>query len=281
MKLFGVLGNPVAHSLSPAMMNAAFTAEGISAVYVPFRVEPEDLTDALRGLKALGAVGVNVTIPHKLGAFAWVSERTEEAELVQAVNVVRFTSSGAVGHNTDVSGWWRSVEHAMPQEPLRVVVLGAGGSVQAILAALSIHRAGIDVGIAARRAEAVLQLDKQFGHRLHLRHVAWADRHQAVADANAVIQCTPLGMWPNADTSPIDDPTVFSPGQLVQDIVYRPLETTFLRMAKEAGATVVDGASMLIWQGVDAYEWWLSQKAPAQVMADAVYSALNKERGAQ
>ncbi|GLG00332.1 shikimate dehydrogenase (NADP+) [Alicyclobacillus hesperidum subsp. aegles] len=281
MKLFGVLGNPVAHSLSPAMMNAAFTAEGISAVYVPFRVEPEDLSDALRGLKALGAVGVNVTIPHKLGAFAWVSERTEEAELVQAVNVVRFTSTGAVGHNTDVSGWWRSVEHAMPQEPLRVVVLGAGGSVQAILAALSIHRPGIDVGIAARRAEAVLLLDKQFGDRLHLRHVAWADRHQAVADANAVIQCTPLGMWPNADMSPIDDPTVFSPGQLVQDIVYRPLETTFLRMAKEAGATVVDGASMLIWQGVDAYEWWLSQKAPAQVMADAVYSALNKERGAQ
>ncbi|GMA56180.1 hypothetical protein GCM10025858_06830 [Alicyclobacillus sacchari] len=113
MKLFGVLGNPVAHSLSPAMMNAAFAADGIDAIYVPFRVESEDLDDALRGLKALGAVGVNVTIPHKLGAFAWVSERTREAELVQAVNVVRFTGSGAIGHNTDVSGWWRSVEHAM------------------------------------------------------------------------------------------------------------------------------------------------------------------------
>ncbi|GMA56179.1 hypothetical protein GCM10025858_06820 [Alicyclobacillus sacchari] len=123
-------------------------------------------------------------------------------------------------------------------------------------------------------------MDKQFGNRLHLRHVPWADRHQAVGDAHAVIQCTPLGMWPNADASPIDDPEVFRPGQLVQDIVYRPLETAFLKMAKAAGATVVDGASMLLWQGVDAYEWWLSRKAPAQVMADAVYGTLNKERAA-
>lgn len=277
MKLFGVIGKPVMHSLSPAMMNAAFRAQGVEAVYLPFQVEPGDLVDALRGLRAIGAVGINVTIPHKLGVYDWVEARTEEAEMARAVNVVRFTPTGGVGHNTDVGGWWASVAPFLGEGALRVAVLGAGGSVQAILTALAKERPGSQVCVCCRRHEQAEQLAARYADWLSIRHVPWSDRHEAIARADLVVQCTPIGMWPNGEESPVDSPDCFHAQQVVQDIVYRPLRTAFLRQAEARGAKVVDGASMLIWQGVKAYEWWLDREAPVDVMRRAVYGALERE----
>ena len=276
MKLFGVIGKPVMHSLSPAMMNAAFQAQGVDAVYLPFQVEPGDLVDALQGLRAIGAVGINVTIPHKLGVYQWVSARTEEARRAGAVNVVRFTPTGAVGHNTDVGGWWASVAPFLGEGSLRAAILGAGGSVQAILTALAGERPGSEVLVCCRRPEQAEALAARYGEWLSVRHVPWPDRHEAIARADLVVQCTPIGMWPHGDESPVEAPDCFQAHQ-VEDIVYRPLHTVFLRQAEARGAKVVDGASMLIWQGVKAYEWWLEREAPVEVMQRAVYEALERE----
>ncbi|WP_367306212.1 shikimate dehydrogenase [Alicyclobacillus acidocaldarius] len=277
MRLFGVIGKPVMHSLSPAMMNAAFRAQGVDAVYLPFQVEPGDLVDALRGLRAIGAVGINVTIPHKLGVYDWVDARTEAAEMARAVNVVRFTPTGAVGHNTDVSGWWASVAPFLGESSLKVAILGAGGSVQAILTALAKERPGSEVLVCCRRPEQAEALAARYSDWLSVRHVAWPDRHEAIARADLVVQCTPIGMWPRGEESPVESPECFQPHQVVQDIVYRPLHTVFLRQAQARGAKIVDGASMLIWQGVKAYEWWLEREAPVEVMQRAVYEALERE----
>lgn len=259
------------------MMNAAFRAQGVEAVYLPFEVEPGDLVDALRGLRAIGAVGINVTIPHKLGVYDWVEARTEVAEMARAVNVVRFSPSGATGHNTDVGGWWASVAPHVGEGALRVAVLGAGGSVQAILTALAKERPGSEVSICCRRQEQADALAARYGSWLRVRYAAWADRHEAIAQADLVVQCTPVGMWPRSGESPVESPDCFHARQVVQDIVYRPLHTAFLRQAEARGATTVDGASMLVWQGVKAYEWWLDRAAPVEVMRRTVYEALERE----
>lgn len=280
MKLFGLLGYPVGHSASPAMMNEAFRTQQENAVYVPFGVAPEQLSTALVGLRALGASGVNVTIPHKRAAFEWVSGHTSEAELVGAVNTIRFDGMQAVGHNTDVSGWWRSVKDHVPQGDIAIVLLGAGGAAMAILAALATHRPQARIAIVARNPDAVSILKGRVSQDIQVEHKSWADRHIAVGHAQVVIQTTPIGMWPHANGSPIDDASVFSAGQVVQDIVYRPRETAFAKMALDQGATVVDGLSMLVYQGVDAYEWWLSREAPVTEMFDAAERHLRADGSA-
>ncbi|WAH38517.1 shikimate dehydrogenase [Alicyclobacillus dauci] len=278
MKLFGVVGFPIGHSSSPAMMNAAFREQGEDAVYVPFAVKPEQFEQAFNGLAALGAVGVNVTIPHKVSAFNWVDQRTPEATSVGAVNTIRFSDDGAIGHNTDVSGWWRSVADHVPTGNPTIEIVGAGGAAMAVLAAISANRPNASVGVIARREEAVQALQHRFIDTIAIDFVPWDVRNEALANANVVIQTTPIGMWPRVDDSPVTDAGVFSPGQVVQDIIYRPRVTNFAKLAMDGGATVVDGLSMLVYQGVDAYEWWLGKKAPVESMFRAVEEHLGTER---
>lgn len=277
MKLFGLLGNPVGHSLSPAMMNAAFAVDAEAAIYLPFAVPSERIGIALDGLSALGAYGVNVTIPHKHAAYSWVKERTDAALRVGAVNAVRFHPDGAIGHNTDVSGWWKSVADDMPVTSTNMVVIGAGGAAMAILAAMSLYRPNVPIVVIARKESAVTSLQRHFSEDLDVSYVPWDSRNHAISSAGVVIQTTPVGLWPHTEHSPVDDEAVFSPHQVVQDIVYRPLTTRFLQMAKQRGAKTIDGASMLIYQGVDAYEWWLSHPAPRREMTKVIYDALRLE----
>ncbi|GEO26801.1 shikimate dehydrogenase (NADP+) [Alicyclobacillus acidoterrestris] len=278
MKLFGLLGYPVGHSASPAMMNAAFAADGETAVYVPFAVTPERIEEALVGLSALGAVGVNVTVPHKVAAFHWVKTHTDEARRIGAVNTIRFTEDGAIGHNTDVSGWWRSIGHHVQSASPSFAVIGAGGAAMAILAAMATHRPQANVTVIARRASQVAALARRFDAELSIQYAPWEKRNAVLAEANVIVQTTPIGMWPEVNQSPVTDAGVFQPGQIVQDIVYRPRETMFARLAKSRGAVVVDGADMLIYQGVDAYEWWLGHQAPVDVMFAAVNQHLAHEQ---
>ncbi|MFB5189994.1 shikimate dehydrogenase [Alicyclobacillus fastidiosus] len=278
MRLFGLLGYPVGHSASPAMMNAAFQADGEAAVYVPFAVDPEHIREAFTGLAALGAVGVNVTVPHKVAAFDWTDVHTPEAQRIGAVNTIRFSTEGAIGHNTDVSGWWRSIEQQVTGTSPSFAVIGAGGAAMAILAAIATHRKDSVVRVIARREAAVAQLQERFEASLSIEYRPWEKRHEVVSESDVIVQTTPIGMWPNTADSPIEDPSVFQKGMVVQDIVYRPRETRFAKVAKAGGAKVVDGAGMLVYQGVDAYEWWLDHAAPVDVMFQAVNAHLQQEQ---
>ncbi len=268
--LLGLIGWPISHTASPAMMNQAFAVTGKDAVYLPFAVSPSTLSTALDGLAALGALGINVTIPHKTGAFNWVPLHTDEAKLAGAVNTIRFDREGKhIGHNTDVMGWWASIAPYFTDDITRVTILGAGGAALAIAAALTLYRPRVQLEVVARHSENRNHLHSRFSSSLEMHIFDWALRDEIVRNSQLVINTTPIGMWPNTMDSPITDGTVFHRGQIVQDIVYRPLETRFMKLAKENGATVVDGLSMLVGQGISAYEWWFVEPAPKEVMNNA------------
>lgn len=276
MKLFGLLGYPVRHSVSPAMMNATIASMGMEGIYLPFEVEPRKLEDAVKGLMALGAVGVNVTIPHKEKVQAFVHELTQDAKMVGAVNTLKFdaTEQRTIGHNTDAIGWWRSVQERCPERIEQVTVLGSGGAARAVIAALVRYTNVSNVKLVARRREKAEVIQKHFGNLMSIEFVEWAERHAAVHDAELVVNTTPIGMWPHQDESPITDTACFHTMQVVQDIVYRPLETKFMRQAAAAGATVVDGLQMLVYQGAEAFEFWTGRKPPVEVMSTAAKRAL-------
>jgi shikimate dehydrogenase len=297
--LFGLLGWPVAHSASPAMMNAAFAATGIDGVYVAFAVPHARLDTALAGLEALGAGGVNVTIPHKQRAFRWVQTLTRQARLAGAVNTIRFAPSdgdgneavngslvnvelgdegapavGVVGHNTDVEGWWTSLTPHLTKPPERVVIFGAGGAARAALAGLALHAPSAQVSLIAREPIKAAGTADAFAAYIRVRTVPWEERHAAVAEADLVVNATPIGMWPKEDQSPLFDTACLHSGQVVQDMVYRPLETLLLRQAAERGATVVDGLAMLVNQGAAAFTFWTGREAPVAVMREAALAHL-------
>jgi shikimate dehydrogenase len=278
-RLFGLLGWPVEHSVSPDMMKAAFQHMGLDAVYLRFPVRPGRLADAVSGLVALGARGANVTIPYKQDAYRLCTEWTEEARLVGAVNTLRFDAeSGRIyGHNTDVTGWWESVRPYAGSTVRLVTVLGAGGAARAVVAALALHMPGVRVHIAARRLEPVRVMAEDFGQYLDVVPVDWADLEQSIEQSQWVVQCTPIGMWPHVDDSPVADPACFRPGQLVQDLIYRPSPTKFIGQAAAHGCTVQDGLEMLVQQGARALSWWTGLEAPADVMRHAALDALQRQ----
>lgn len=274
-KLYGLLGWPVSHSVSPAMMNAAFAACDVGARYLPFAVSPAHVGDALRGLCGLGAGGVNVTIPHKQAVCQLVDTLTAEARLAGAVNTVRFEPDGSMtGHNTDISGWWQSVSTALVRPPATACILGAGGAARAVLAALSLYASSCKVSVCARNEPQLAALAENENPDLALTVVPWVHRHEAVASAQLVVNATSLGMWPHEQTCPLDDLGCLAAGQVVQDMVYRPRQTHLLSAAAAHGANTVEGLRMLVLQGAAAFTFWTLRDAPIAVMEQAAVAAL-------
>lgn len=275
--IFGVIGWPVGHSASPAMMNAAFSHMGIDARYVSFPVKPEDINDALRGIAALGIRGINVTIPHKQDVAKAVDILSEEAQLTGAVNTVgvELDSGRLRGHNTDIVGWWTSVAENVPKKEGVVTILGAGGACRAIIAAIQLYRPNFEVKLVARRVQQAEELAAVFG-KVKILPTVWADRHDAISGADVVVNTTPIGMWPNSSESPIDDASCLSQGQVVSDIVYRPLETRLLQQAREIGATAIDGLWMLVNQGRASVDYWISKEPDLTVMRNAALAFLSE-----
>lgn len=278
VKLFGLLGWPVAHSASPVMMAAAFKELELDAVYLPFALSPDRFEVGLNGLEALGAVGVNVTIPHKQAAWRNVAEVSQEATLAKAVNTVRFESDSSVrtGHNTDVEGWWQSVRPYLNSPVSEAAVFGSGGAARAVLAALSLHQPQAKVHLLARNAQSAGDLAIDFRDHLDVVPRDWISREKWVERSSLVVNATSVGMWPNVNQSVLPAGTSsFHQGQVVQDAVYRPRKTVFLEQAENRGAATVDGLHMLVGQGAAALEYWLSSPAPADVMMAAAESFLN------
>ncbi|WP_227375818.1 shikimate dehydrogenase [Haladaptatus halobius] len=256
MDVYGLLGNPVGHSLSPPMHEAAYDELGLDARYVTF--EPEAIGPAVEGARALGVRGLNVTIPFKEDVLAHV-EPDALAERIGAVNTVDFSTSTPTGHNTDGEGARRAFErHSVTLDGQSAVVVGAGGAARAIAFALADE--GTAVEIANRtvtRAESLAA------------DVPGASAHgldslpELVSTADVLVNATSVGM--EDDVSPV--PADALHGDLaVMDAVYRPLETRLLREAGARGATTIDGAWMLLFQGVAAFELWTGRNAPVERM---------------
>ncbi|MFC6904692.1 shikimate dehydrogenase [Halalkalicoccus tibetensis] len=272
MDVYGLLGNPVGHSLSPSMHEAAYRELGMDARYVIFEPEAESLRAALQGASALGIKGLNVTIPFKQEVLTMV-ELDELADRIGAVNTIDLTGDRPTGHNTDAVGARRALtDHAVDVDGARAVVVGAGGAARAI--AFVLADAGATIHIANRTKERAEELatavPKSTGHGL-------GDLPELLENADVLINATSVGM--EEDESPVPAGAL-NRHLTVMDIVYRPLETRLLRDAEEAGAATIDGAWMLLYQGVAALERWTGQDAPVEAMNETLRAELAGESGA-
>jgi shikimate dehydrogenase len=264
--VFGILGRPVSHSLSPAMHNAAFHHLGVNAVYTAFPVT--DLAQAVAGLRGLGIRGVSVTIPFKEEVIPLIDELAPQAAHIGAVNTVVNRGGRLIGYNTDWQGAVTALRTQVDLKDRQVLVLGAGGASRAIV--FGIIDAGgrvtlTDVDMA--RAAAVVR---------DLGAVAIPPDALARCPADILVNATPVGMAPEVEGIPLA-PELLDRFAVVMDIVYQPLTTRLLREAQARGAATVDGLQMLIHQGTAQFELFTGLDAPGAVMARAAYGALTAE----
>ncbi|WP_435335260.1 shikimate dehydrogenase [Haloarchaeobius sp. TZWWS8] len=271
MQVYGLVGNPVGHSLSPPMHEAAYETHELDARYVTFEPEPKALRTAIEGADALGIRGLNVTIPFKQDVLDLV-EPDDLAERIGAVNTVDFSGDRPTGHNTDAGGARRALEEQgnATLHGSTAVVVGAGGAGRAVAFALAdagstVHVVNRTVPKAAELAEAV---PGATGHGLDALS-------ELVPAADVLVNATSVGMEEDVSPVPADD---LHDGLVVLDAVYAPLETRLLRDADAAGATTVDGAWMLLYQGAEAFERWTGLDAPIDAMNDTLRARLRSHR---
>jgi 3-dehydroquinate dehydratase/shikimate dehydrogenase len=266
-EVYGVVADPVGHSLSPLLHNAAFDHLGLNKVYVPFRVPREDLAQFIEDAPALGLRGLSVTIPHKEEILPLLTEADGAVRAIGAANTVVFEGAARRGYNTDYHAAMSSLEEAMnlagrgekSLEGRTALLLGAGGVGMAMAHGLS--RRGAQVVVTDGLARKALTLAKRFG----FRSVDWSLRHGVSCDI--LINCTPLGMHPNVDESPFDK-HYLKPSMVVFDVVYNPETTLLVKEARSRNCTVVTGVEMFVRQACLQFKLFTGQDGPAELMRD-------------
>ncbi len=269
-KLCGIIGDPVEHSMSPAMHNAAFKELGIDYVYLPFRVKKEDVGKAIAGMKALNIKGLNVTIPHKVAVLQFLDKLDTLAEKIGAVNTIVNDDGVLSGYNTDAAGFLQALlEKGFEPKGKKVVILGAGGASRAVSFILADR--GAQLTILNRRleldwaTELASRISQTFGKEVKALELTRENLLRALDKADILVNTTSVGMSPDTDQTPVNV-ELLRPDLVVYDIVYNPIKTRLLREAKIAGAKTISGIDMLVWQGVLAFEKWTGQKAPVELM---------------
>ncbi len=264
-RAFGVLGDPIGHSRSPAMHGAAFEALGLPHRYFAFHVRPEGLAAALAGAKALGLGGLNLTVPHKRAACALMDELGPAAQRMGAVNTVCVEGARLVGHNTDGLGFVAGLQELPGSEPDVAVVLGSGGAARAVVDAL-VHEVGAEVRWVSRRPEAL----PAGPWRPH----GWDAMGECLSKAALLVNATTVGMQGGPGQFPSRLPLErLAAGARVVDLVYPRPPGGLLDQAEQAGHHGQDGLPMLLWQGVRALERWLAMSLPPDVV-DAMRQAI-------
>lgn len=277
-RLAALIGDPIEHSFSPLIHNTAYRLQGVDAVYLAIRVTREDLRDAVAGLRALGALGINVTIPHKRDVLPLLDEVRSDAKMIGAVNtiVLQHKPDGVrlVGENTDVTGFLAplaAVRESIHGAP--VVILGAGGAARAVLYACQTALSSQHVTVVARnlaRAERTVRALAANGEEANVRILPFEDAGKAVQEATLIVNTTPVGMYPDDHATPWPRPEMFHPGQVVYDVVYNPAVTRLLHDAESRGAGVVHGAGMLLEQAAAAHMLWTGLKMPVEEVREAI-----------
>ncbi len=275
--IVGLIGHPVEHSFSPPMHNAAFKALGMDYAYVAFDVDPSNLESAIDGAKSLNVKGFNVTIPHKIEVMKHLDEIDEVARLIGAVNTIDFKDMK--GYNTDGIGAVKAIEEVSPIKNRKVVVAGAGGASRAI--SFYIAKYGADeLTILNRNVEKAQNLAQDVldsGLIANVKAGSVSEIKGYLADADILIDTTPVGMHPNIDDEPIAKSVDMHEDLVVFDAVYNPNETVLIRQAINAGAKPVYGIKMLLYQGAESFRIWTGREAPVDVMEDALKRTLNLE----
>jgi shikimate dehydrogenase len=278
----GVFGDPVAHSLSPDMQNAALRACEINAQYARFHIRANEFRSALRFLRNLDFVGVNLTVPHKIAGFAQIDQADESASRAGAVNTIRLRDKKLVGSNTDGEGFLRAIrsEFSVDLRDLRVMIIGAGGGTGRAIAwqcALENCERLVLVNRTLEKANAITERLRPFfmeprvlGPVARLEAVGWEESamRMQIADIDLIVNATPLGMNPS-DPAPIPG-RLIAPHHMVFDCVYGPSNTALLRAAEQAGARSANGLSMLLRQGALSFSIWFDRDPPIDAMRKAL-----------
>lgn len=289
MKRAGVIGYPLGHSLSPAILQAAFDATGVEARYEAWETPPETLEARLDGLRADDALGANVTIPHKETVVPLLDQVEERAESIGAVNTIANESGRLVGYNTDVTGFARALREDAGFDPKgkRAAVLGGGGAARAVALALIEGGASAIVvtgPIPEQLDSLVADLRGLAGTGITLTWSYWQDGTflRVLPEADLLVNCTPVGMrgGETEGQSPVTADLLPARG-IVFDLVYNPLETPLLRAAKERGAKAVSGLGMLVYQAAESFRLWTGQEAPVERMLEVGRQALAAEASGQ
>jgi len=260
-EIYGLVGSPISHSVSPAMHNAAFAATRLDAVYLPFPAADAD--DFVTFGRALGIKGASVTIPFKVSLFDRMDEVYAVARRVGAINTIRSLDGRWIGGNTDASAFLSPLRHRVELNGARVAVMGAGGAARAVAVALSSSNA--QVTIYARdgaKAQEVAMTASAASGTMPPPAGSW----------DLLVNCTPVGMYPNTGETPIDASLLT--GRHVYDLIYNPTMTRLLREAAKAGCQTIGGLEMLVAQAHEQFEWWTGRKPPAGVMREAALKRL-------
>jgi len=261
--LYAVLGDPVAHSLSPLMHNRAFSVVGHKGIYVALKVT--DIGAAIKGIRALGFGGVSVTIPHKVTVMEYLDEIDAMAVKIGAVNTIVNRDGRLVGFNSDYLGAVRALQDVTSLRGKSVAIIGAGGAARA--AGVSVMSEGATVTIVNRSVHRGEALAAEMG----------ADFSPLTefdgAETDILVHTTPVGMTPREQDSPVK-PEVLRPSMVVMDIVYNPLRTRLLQEAERIGCVTINGVAMFVYQGAFQFELWTKQPAPLEIMRETVSEAL-------
>ena len=277
--LLGVIGDPVKHSLSPAMHNAAIAHLGVDYVYVPLHVPAKCLKDALRGFEAIDLRGFNITIPHKQAIMPFLETISDTAQAIGAVNTVWRTETGWSGTNTDIDGFLaplRAIEKNWLT--LNALVLGNGGAARAVVAGCSeLGCSSIQVvGRSSDKLTAFKQSWRRSSVDERLSVYSWEHLDELIPHADLIVNTTPVGMAPHPGASPLNLAlaTHIRPQTIVYDLIYTPSPTVFLQQATAQGAVAIDGLEMLVQQGAAALKIWLQQAVTIDIMRDALTAQL-------
>lgn len=281
--IVGLIGDPVEHSFSPAMHNAAFGELNINYVYIPFHVSLKNISKAIAGANGLNIKGLNVTIPHKTNVIPELDELDPIAKIIGAVNTIKFDNDEgtAKGYNTDGKGAVKAIEEVISVKNKNVVIAGAGGAAKAV--ASTIANSGINNLVIINRnfkkaenlANSINMNLKELGViDCNVSSENLANLANELNNADILIDTTPLGMNPNINQKPIATADMMHEDLVVNDIVYTPLETTLLKEAKIANAKTISGIKMLLYQGAESFKIWTGVEAPVDIMEKSLLNSL-------
>ncbi|MFA4857723.1 MAG: shikimate dehydrogenase [Candidatus Margulisiibacteriota bacterium] len=285
-KILGVIGDPISHTLSPAMHNAALKALKLDAEmeYKAFHVKPGDLKNFINTLRQKGYLGINVTVPHKVAVMEHLDEITKFAKLIGAVNTIKNEDGKLVGYNTDGPGFLEAIKHKLSFNPTgkKVVLLGAGGAARAVGMILAENQAA-QIAIFDIDEQKTETLAQQITSNFKTKAVCLPSKNNElagyIADCDLLVNATPIGMHPLEKASPLGTLELIPPRQAadtlyVYDLVYVPKETLLIQQARSAGAIAASGLSMLVYQGALAFTIFTGLPAPVGVMEQAAEKAL-------
>ncbi|WP_050615843.1 shikimate dehydrogenase [Bacillus testis] len=255
-QLYGVIGNPIAHSMSPDMHNDAFQDQGIDADYHAFHIKQNELREAIQGMKALGVKGFNVTVPFKEAVIAYLDGIDELASKMGAVNTVKLEKGKLIGYNTDGIGYVRGLKEELNAalQNMDILLIGAGGAAKGIFHAL-IKEGARHIDIANRTVQRIEDFIASGGNVVHTQALTLTEAEENLEKYDLVIQTTSIGLEPNTEAMPISLDRI-RPEAFASDIIYNPLKSAFLKEAEKKGCTIQNGLPMFVHQGALAFEIW-------------------------